>query len=168
MLPIIMGLLGPLLGKIVDTVGEKVGVDMSSEEIKKKRLDIELEVSKMINESYLKQLDINLAEATNANRKWPTWREMLGYVCVVAVGYHFVIQQAFAFLLGSAGVHVVLPALDMTGIMTILSAMLGVHFVDSRYNSAQGEMPRPPEGSKGKFGPVVYEENIGKAVYKPD
>ncbi len=168
MLPVLLSILGPLLGKVIDTVGSKLGVDMSTDDIKTKRMEIELEVAKLITSTDMKQLDINLAEASNTSRTWPTWREMLGYICAAAVAYHFVIQQFLAFVLASSGVAVVLPALDMTGIMTILSAMLGVHFVDSRYNSPQGVMPRPVEGSNGKYGPVVYEEDLGKAVFKPD
>ena len=166
MLPIIMGILGPLLGKVVDTVGSKLGVDMSTDEIKSKRLDIELEVSKMIAQTDLKQLEINLAEAQNTSRTWPTWREMLGYICAAAVGYHFVIQQVLAFLLSAGGVEVVLPVLDMTGIMTILSAMLGVHFVDSRYNSPVGTPPIPQPIKR--TGRMVNDPDAGGLVWKED
>lgn len=166
MLPIIMGLLGPLLGKVVDTVGSKLGVDMNSDEIKSKRLDIELEVSKLVAQTDLKQLEINLAEAQAPNRTWPTWRELLGYICAIAVGYHFIIQQVLAFLMSSAGLAVVLPALDMTGLMTILSAMLGVHFVDSRYNSPIGTQPTPQ--NLQKTGKLVNDPDAGGLVWKQD
>lgn len=166
MLPILLGILGPLLGKVVDTVGSKLGVDMSTDEIKSKRLEIELEVSKLVAQTDLKQLEINLAEAQAVGRTWPTWREMLGYICAVAVGYHFVIQQMLAFLMSAAGLAVVLPALDMTGIMTILSAMLGVHFVDSRYNSPQGVAPKTQPLTK--TGRLVTDPDAGGVVWKED
>lgn len=141
MLPIILGLLGPLLGKVVDTVGSKLGVDMESDEVKAKRIDVDLEVAKLLAQADLKQLEINIAEAANPNRKWITWREALGYVCAIAVGYHFIIQQFLAFILAAVGHETPLPNLDMTGLMTILSAMLGVHFVDSKFNSPEGQLP---------------------------
>lgn len=166
MLPTLLGILGPLLGKVVDTVGSKLGVDMSTDEIKSKRLEIELEVSKLVAQTDLKQLEINLAEAQAVGRTWPTWREMLGYICAVAVGYHFVIQQMLAFLMSAAGLAVVLPALDMTGIMTILSAMLGVHFVDSRYNSPQGVAPKTQPLTK--TGRLVTDPDAGGVVWKED
>ncbi len=166
MLPIIMGLLGPLLGKVVDTVGAKLGVDMSTDEIKSKRLDIELEISKIIANSELKQLEINLAEAANPNRQWPTWRETLGYICAAAVGYHFVLQQIIAFLLSVAGIVVTLPVLDMTGIMTILTAMLGVHFVDSRYNSPIGIPPAAKPNTR--TGHMVNDLEAGGPVWRED
>ena len=141
MLPLLLSALGPLLGKVIDTVGSKLGVDMDSDELKSKKLELELELQKMIQETAIGQLKINEAEAANPNRKWLTWREALGYVAVTAVAYHFVIQQVLAFLLSAAGQPTQLPELEMSGIMTILSAMLGVHFVDSRYNSEPGKSP---------------------------
>lgn len=169
MLPILMGILGPLLGKVVDTVGSKLGVDMSTDEIKSKRMDIELEVAKMLNNSELKQLEINLAEATNPNRQWPTWRETLGYICAAAVAYHFVIQQILAFFIGLGGIEVVLPVLDMTGIMTILTAMLGVHFVDSRYNSPLGIQPKPATSkASARTGRLVDDPEAGGLVWRED
>ena len=163
MLPILLSVLGPLLGKVVDTVGAKLGVDMSTDEIKNKRLEIELEVQKLVSQIDLKQLDINLEEARAPGRTWPTWREFLGYICAAAVAYHFVIQQFLAFILSVGGVAVVLPMLDMTGIMTILSAMLGVHFVDSRYNSPIG-IP-PTEKPKGQ---LVNDPEAGGVVWRQD
>ena len=141
MLPILVPILGSLLGKVVDTVGEKLGVDMASDDLKEKKLEIELEINKMLAQVDLKQLEINLAEASNPNRKWITWRELLGYICAGAVAYHFILQQMLAFILASIGQAVTLPALDMSGLLTILSAMLGVHFVDSKYNSPVGSDP---------------------------
>lgn len=166
MLPILMGILGPILGKVVDTVGAKLGVDMNSDEIKSKRMDIELEISKIIANSELKQLEINLAEAANPNRQWPTWRETLGYICAAAVGYHFVLQQIIAFLLSVAGIVVTLPVLDMTGIMTILTAMLGVHFVDSRYNSPVGTPPSPRPAKRTGY--LVNDPDAGGPVWRED
>ena len=170
-MPFILSLLGPLLGKIIDTVGTKVGVDMNSDEIKAKKIDLELELQKLISQTDLKQLDINIAEAANPNRTWPTWREMLGYVCVLAVGYHFVIQQMLSFFLSLGGIATTLPALDMTGLLTILSAMLGVHFVDSRYNSPAGIMPTPAttkvntDSTKGR---LVNDPEAGGLVWRID
>lgn len=141
MIAALLPVLTPLLSKAVDLIGSKMGVDMNSDEMKSKRMDIELELAQMMNSIDLKQLDINIAEASNPNRKFPTWREVLGYVCGIAVAYHFVIQQMLAFTLAAFGKTIPLPTLEMSGLMTILSTMLGVHFVDSRYNSPQGSMP---------------------------
>lgn len=163
MLPIIASILGPLIGKIVDTVGSKVGVDMSSDEIKKKRLDLELELQKLISEAASKQLDINEAEAANPNRRWITWREALGYVCVAAVAFNFLVFQVLFAICSMAGVELGIPPLDITGLMAILSGMLGIHFVDSRFNSPIGT---PPADFPSKNKQLVYDEKEGKMVWK--
>lgn len=171
-MPILLSLLAPLLGKVVDTVGSKLGVNMDSPELQAKKIELELEVQKIISTADVKQLEINLAEAANTSRKWPTWREMLGYICAAAIGYHFVIQQFLAFALSAGGLSVVLPALDMTGIMTILSAMLGVHFIDSRYNSPLGIMPNVDEaavtGPDKRKGHLVNDPEAGGVVWRDD
>ena len=163
-MPFLLALLGPLFGKVVDIVGTKIGVDMETDVMKAKKADIELELAKLIAQGDFKQLEINLAEAANPNRRWPTWREMLGYVCVVAIAYHFVIQQMLAFAAGLAGYTPVLPVLEMSGIMTILSAMLGVHFVDSKYNSPPGVAPVEPS-AKGR---LVNDPEAGGLVWRLD
>lgn len=166
MIAALLPALTPLMSKAVDVIGAKLGVDMTSDEMKSKRMDIELEMAKMLNSVDLKQLEINLAEASNPSRTYPTWREVLGYVCGIAVVYHFVIQQFLAFTLSAFGKTVVLPTLEMSGLMTILSTMLGVHFVDSRYNSPPNTMP--DDKLKSSSGRVVYDEEAGGNVWKPD
>ena len=47
--------LAPLMSKAVDMIGSKLGVDMTSDEMKSKRMDIELEMAKMVNGIDLKQ-----------------------------------------------------------------------------------------------------------------
>lgn len=163
MLPIIASILGPLVGKIIDTVGSKIGVDMSSDQIKGKKLDIELELQKLINEAASKQLDINEAEAANPNRRWITWREALGYVCVAAVAFNFLVYQVLFAICSMAGVELGIPPLDITGLMAILSGMLGIHFVDSRFNSQAG-CPPVDLPSKGKQ--MVYNEKEGKMEWR--
>lgn|SRR5574343_78426 len=160
--------IAPLLSKAVDMIGAKIGVDMNSDEMKSKRMDIELEMAKMVNEIDLKQLDINLAEASNPNRSYPTWREVLGYICGLAVAYHFIIQQFLAFIFSAFGKTTSLPSLEMSGLMTILTTMLGVHFVDSRYNSAQGVMPNDRLKNPPSSGRLVYDAEAGGTVYRPD
>ena len=156
MIAALLPALTPIVSKVIDLVGNKIGVDMTSDEMKSKRMDIELEMTRMLNSVDLKQLDINLAEASNPNRSFPTWRECLGYVCGLAVAYHFIIQQFIAFIFSAFGKPISLPSLEISGLMTILSTMLGVHFVDSRYNSPQGQPP----------GQLVYDAEAGGTVWK--
>lgn len=134
----ILSLLGTVLPKVLNRL-----LPGEDETIAAKRLEIQAALQQELAQVNLAQLQINMAEAAAPGRTWMTWREILGYICAVAVGYHFVIQQVLAFFCNLFGHPAILPSLDMTGLMTILSAMLGVHFVDSKYNSPLGERPNP-------------------------
>jgi hypothetical protein len=135
------GFITALVPQLLNMFAGMFGIDTTSEDAKLKLAELELKSQQMIADQLTKQMDVNEAEAANPNRTWPTWRECLGYVCVLAVAYHFVLQPFLVFLLSLAGMSVILPALDMTGLMTILSAMLGIHYVNSRFNSTPGSMP---------------------------
>jgi hypothetical protein len=133
MLPIIMGILGPILGKVVDTVGSKLGVDMSTDDMKSKRLDIELELQKLIaeqekaiQEANKAQIEVNKEEAKHQNIFVSGWRPFIGWICGSALAYHFVIQPMLAFLVVSLGEQIVLPTFDMQSLLTVLMGMLGL------------------------------------------
>lgn len=135
MLPAILGLLGSIIPGVLDRV-----LPGESQDIKLKRVEIEAELLKAAQALDLKQLEINAAEAANPNRTWPTWREALGYICVFAVAYHFILQPFLVFTLRAFQVDIMPPNLELGNLMTILTGMLGIHFVDSKYNSAPGSM----------------------------
>lgn len=85
-----------------------------------------------------KQIDVNIAEASNPNRKWMTWRELLGYVCVAAFTWVYVLQPIFIFFLVVFGApKPVLPELDVAQLMMLLMTMLGAYGFQS-YEKVKG------------------------------
>lgn len=130
---LLMGILGPILGKVVDTVGSKLGVDMSTDEIKSKRLDIELELKKIIaeqekaiQEANLAQIEVNKEEAKHRNIFVSGWRPFIGWICGGALAYHFVLQPVLAFTASALGSPIILPTFDMQSLLTVLMGMLGL------------------------------------------
>lgn len=74
------------------------------------------------------QLEINKAEASNPTRKWVTWRELLGYVLVVAVSWQWILQPWVVVLGQAMGFHpdyTHWPQMDMSSALYILGVMLG-------------------------------------------
>jgi len=64
------------------------------------------------------QMDINKAEAANPNRKWISWRELVGYSCAFAVMWTYIIQPFLVFIAALVGHPLpVLPELDMGQLM---------------------------------------------------
>lgn len=163
-----------MLPALIPTIGSLVSLALDkalpgdSEETKKLKVQIQADLEKSLMNLEAKQLDINLAETQFAGRTWPTWREVLGYICAAAVGYHFLIQQFMSFVMNAVGHPVPLPELEMSGLMTILSAMLGVHFVDSRYNSEQGRMPKPERIIRGAKEAWYKKGKLVDGIWQPD
>ena len=73
------------------------------------------------------QLEVNKAEASHRSALVAGWRPFIGWVCGVALAWHFVVSPVIIFL--AAWFNVVLPALpefDMGSLMTVLMGMLGL------------------------------------------
>ena len=73
----------------------------------------------------LQQMVVNTEEAKHASWFVAGWRPGVGWVCAVALGYHYVLQPFIVFLLGAFGYNVAIPVLDMGELMTLLMGMLG-------------------------------------------
>ena len=72
------------------------------------------------------QLKVNAIEAASHFFFVAGWRPWLGWVCGVAFAWAYVAQPILATILAAAGVHVVLPTLDLSGMMVPLLGMLGL------------------------------------------
>lgn len=93
----------------------------------KRQFIIEMQQQLASSDILKKQLDINIAEANNPNRKWITWRELIGYICALSFGWTYLLQPVVTYLVVVSGHPApMLPALDMTQLMMLLGTMLGV------------------------------------------
>jgi hypothetical protein len=73
------------------------------------------------------QLEINKAEASHRSIFVSGWRPSVGWVCSIAMAYHFVLQPLIVFGVTIAGVEIPeLPKFDMNSLMTVLMGMLGL------------------------------------------
>ena len=73
------------------------------------------------------QLEINKEEAKHRSIFVSGWRPSVGWVCSIAMAYHFVLQPLIVFGVTIAGVAIPeLPKFDMNSLMTVLMGMLGL------------------------------------------
>jgi len=73
------------------------------------------------------QLEINKEEAKHRSIFVSGWRPSVGWVCSIAMAYHFVFQPLIIFGVSMAGVEIPeLPKFDMNSLMTVLMGMLGL------------------------------------------
>ena len=73
------------------------------------------------------QLEVNKVEAGHRSPLVAGWRPFIGWVCGVALAWHFVLSPVIIFI--AAWLNVTLPALpefDMGSLMTVLMGMLGL------------------------------------------
>lgn len=78
------------------------------------------------NQQSLAQSDINKVEAANEHIFVSGWRPFIGWVCGVALAYHFILQPVIAFIASAAGHPIALPVFDMGTLYTVLMGMLGL------------------------------------------
>ena len=75
----------------------------------------------------LAQVEVNKEEAQHRTIFVAGWRPFIGWVCGIALAWHFVGVPVTIFFIAWAGAEVPeLPAFDMNSLMTVLRGMLGL------------------------------------------
>ena len=105
-----------IVGKLIDKVTDNVDRFTFDKE----------EKAKLITEINKAQLEVNKVEAGHTSKFVSGWRPFTGWVCSVAMAYHFILQPLLTFFLYTFGNEVVLPTFDMTTLTTVLLGMLGL------------------------------------------
>ena len=78
-------------------------------------------------ERAMAQTEINKQEAAHRNMWVAGWRPFVGWVCGVALAWHFVLAPVVLFVAAWLDVFLPpLPAFDMDSLMTVLLGMLGL------------------------------------------
>tara|TARA_R110002020_G_scaffold67682_1_gene177539 strand:+ start:15916 stop:16302 length:387 start_codon:yes stop_codon:yes gene_type:complete len=108
-------LIGPITG-IVD----KFVVDKDL----KMKLQHELETA--LHSANLAQLEVNKAEASHRSVFVAGWRPFVGWVCGVALAYHFILAPLLQFSFALAGMDQELPEFEFSQLSTVLMGMLGL------------------------------------------
>ena len=120
-----------LIGGIIDTVGKVADSLFTSDE---ERAKLQIEGLKAETEAYRAeserlggQLEVNKEEARHASVFVAGWRPAVGWVCVVGLGYQFVLQPVLPWLVALFGAQAPpLPAIDNETLMVLLTGMLGL------------------------------------------
>tara|TARA_R110000803_G_scaffold9824_2_gene30613 strand:+ start:483 stop:854 length:372 start_codon:yes stop_codon:yes gene_type:complete len=105
-----------VVGRIIDKVAGHVD---------KFTLDKE-EKAQLIQEINKAQIEVNKIESGSSSLFKSGWRPFTGWVCSVALCYHFVLQPFLMFVLLSIGKPMELPVFDMSTLTTVLFGMLGL------------------------------------------
>lgn len=75
----------------------------------------------------LQQIQVNLVEATSLDPYVSRWRPSVGWVCVMALGYTYLLQPLLPWVMRLFGIVVAdLPALQTGELMPLMFGMLGL------------------------------------------
>tara|TARA_Y100000593_G_scaffold52810_1_gene99042 strand:+ start:591 stop:962 length:372 start_codon:yes stop_codon:yes gene_type:complete len=106
----------PMIGSIIEKITDKVD-DFTLD--KQEKAELMQEINKA-------QLEVNKVEAGHTSKFVSGWRPFTGWMCSIALGYHYILQPLLTFILYSFGNEVTLPEFDMTTLTTVLLGMLGL------------------------------------------
>ena len=78
-------------------------------------------------QALLAQLEINKAEPASGSVFKGGWRPFVGWVCGIALLYHFILSPLIIFSVTLTGIEIPpIPEFDMGSLMTVLMGMLGL------------------------------------------
>ena len=116
-------LIGPVAGLLDKFIEDK-------DQKNKLAHDIATMAQKHAHESNMAQVDVNKTEAQHRSVFVAGWRPFIGWVCGVALAYHFILYPIVVFILASFPTETFtieqLPKFDMDSLMTVLLGMLGL------------------------------------------
>ena len=117
MLQMLIGPVSSLLDKFIEDKDQKAALAH----------EIATMAERHAQERAMAQADVNKQEAQHRNIWVAGWRPFIGWVCGVALAWHFVLAPVVLFVAAWADVQLPpLPAFDMDSLMTVLLGMLGL------------------------------------------
>jgi len=112
-----------LTDSVVGIAGKVLDKFIQDKDLKAK---LQHEMDMQLHNANLAQIDVNKAEAASGSIFKGGWRPFVGWVCGVAMLYHFLLQPIIVFTLSASGITFDLPEFDMGSLMTILMGLLGL------------------------------------------
>lgn len=131
MIPALLGLLSPIIGKIIDRIPDPVAREKARLEAEASLREQENRLLEIVAASDKAQTDINLEEAKSIDPFTSRWRPAAGWVAVVSLALYFWPRYLLGmfFWCKVAWLSQTLPALPDMGIadiMGLLGSLLGM------------------------------------------
>jgi len=112
-----------LTDSVVGIAGKVLDKFIEDKDLKAK---LQHEMDMQLHNANLAQIEVNKAEAASGSIFKGGWRPFVGWVCGVAMLYHFLLQPIIVFTLSAGGISFDLPELDMGSLRQILMGVLGL------------------------------------------
>ena len=119
-LDMIQALIGPVTGLLDKFIEDKDQKNALAHEIATL-------AQKQAHEAQLAQVEVNKQEAQHRSIFVAGWRPFVGWVCGIALAYHFVLAPIILFSVSITGIQIPeLPSFNMETLTTVLLGMLGL------------------------------------------
>ena len=116
----IQALIGPVTGLLDKFIEDKDQKNAIAHEIATL-------AQKQAHEAQLAQVEVNKQEAQHRSIFVAGWRPFVGWVCGIALAYHFVLAPIILFSVSITGIQIPeLPSFNMETLTTVLLGMLGL------------------------------------------
>tara|TARA_R100000808_G_scaffold245_3_gene1428 strand:+ start:8603 stop:8992 length:390 start_codon:yes stop_codon:yes gene_type:complete len=112
-----------MIDKLIGPVTSIVDKFVVDKDLKMK-LQHELETA--LHDANMAQIEVNKAEAAHKSIFVAGWRPFVGWVCGVALSYHFILAPLLQFGFAVGGIDQELPEFDFSQLSTVLMGMLGL------------------------------------------
>ena len=111
----------PIIGSIIDLVGGVVDkiIPDKGEAAKMKH-----EIALSLMTSDLAQIDVNKVEAAHKSVFVSGWRPAVGWICVAALGFNYIISPLLAWAAVIWMPDAIIPQLDISELLTLLFGLL--------------------------------------------
>ena len=90
------------------------------------KMQLQHELETAMHSANLAQIEVNKAEAAHKSIFVAGWRPFVGWVCGVALSYHFILAPLLQFSFALGGIEQELPEFDFSQLSTVLMGMLGL------------------------------------------
>jgi len=112
-----------MIDKLIDPVSKIVNKLIKDKDLQAK---LSHELQTLFHERNLAQIELLKEDAKSSSPFQKNWRPAVGWICALAMAYHFILHPIILTILTATGFVVELPDFDFAQLSTILMAMLGM------------------------------------------
>tara|TARA_B100001059_G_scaffold73419_2_gene70913 strand:- start:29275 stop:29661 length:387 start_codon:yes stop_codon:yes gene_type:complete len=112
-----------MIGQVIEVADKVLGKFIPDKNLKMK---LQKEMTMAFHDANLAQIQLNKQEAAHKNIFVAGWRPFVGWICGVALAYHFVLSPVIETVLIASGVVMDLPSFEFSQLSSILMGMLGL------------------------------------------
>ena len=112
-----------MIGQVIEVADKVLGKFIPDKNLKMK---LQKEMTMAFHDANLAQIELNKQEAAHKNIFVAGWRPFVGWICGIALAYHFILSPIIETILIASGITIDLPSFEFSQLSSILMGMLGL------------------------------------------